>query len=48
MSAIGAIPLDHAGFVIVGLFLLTWLGAAAYWKWVRSESGPSTTDTVID
>ncbi|WP_034609294.1 HoxN/HupN/NixA family nickel/cobalt transporter [Cellulomonas sp. URHD0024] len=45
MSAIGAIPLDHAGFVIVGLFLLTWLGAAAYWRWVRSESGPSTTDT---
>ena len=41
MSAIRAIPLDHVGFVIVGSFLLTWLRAAAYWKWVRSERRPS-------
>lgn len=39
MRVIAAIPLDHAGFVIVGLFLLSWLGAAAAWKWARSARG---------
>ena len=29
---IGGLDLNNVGFAIVGLFLLTWLGAVGYWK----------------
>jgi high-affinity nickel-transport protein len=37
LAAIAAIPLDYAGYGIVGLFLLTWLVALAVWRFGRIE-----------
>ena len=41
------IPLDRAGYVIVGLFIVAWVGALAIWryghieeKWSRSAGSP--------
>jgi high-affinity nickel-transport protein len=31
LAAIGAIPLDHAGYGIVALFVVSWLIALAVW-----------------
>ncbi|MDR3453873.1 MAG: HoxN/HupN/NixA family nickel/cobalt transporter [Rhodoferax sp.] len=38
LAWIVSIDLQNFGFVIVGIFLTTWLGAFAYWKW-RSVEG---------
>jgi len=45
-SWVSDIDLNNAGFVIVGLFVLTWLCAVTYWKvagiekrWQKTESG---------
>ena len=37
LAAIANIPLDDAGYVIVALFVLAWIGAAAIWKVGRVE-----------
>ena len=37
LAAIAAIPLDRAGFVIVGLFVVAWAGALAVWRLGRIE-----------
>lgn len=39
-----SINMENFGFVIVGLFLATWLGALGYWKLGRVEERYSTTD----
>ena len=47
VAAVAAIPLDQAGYVIVGLFVVAWVGALAIWryghieeKWSRSTGSP--------
>jgi high-affinity nickel-transport protein len=37
ISAIASIPLDYAGYGIVGLFLMSWLIALAVWRYGRIE-----------
>ena len=37
LAAIAAIPLDDAGYVIVGLFVVAWVGALAVWRYGRIE-----------
>jgi high-affinity nickel-transport protein len=37
IAAIADIPLDYAGYGIVGLFLLTWIIAIAVWHYGRVE-----------
>jgi high-affinity nickel-transport protein len=37
LAAIASIPLDYAGFGIVGLFVLAWLVALAVWRFGRIE-----------
>ena len=37
LAAIANIPLDYAGYVIVALFFVAWIGAAAIWKVGRVE-----------
>src|SRR6201999_1363322 len=37
ISAIASIPLDYAGYGIVGLFFLTWAIAIAIWHFGRIE-----------
>lgn len=37
LAAIGGISLDHVGYGIVGLFVLTWVAASAFWKFGRVE-----------
>jgi high-affinity nickel-transport protein len=37
LAAIGGIPLDYAGYAIVGLFFLSWLVAIAVWRYGRIE-----------
>ena len=37
LAAIAAIPLDYAGYGIVGLFVLSWLLALAVWRFGRIE-----------
>jgi nickel/cobalt transporter (NiCoT) family protein len=37
ISAIASIPLDYAGYGIVGLFLVSWLIALAVWRYGRIE-----------
>jgi high-affinity nickel-transport protein len=37
ISAIANIPLDYAGYGIVGLFFVSWLAALAVWKYGRIE-----------
>jgi nickel/cobalt transporter (NiCoT) family protein len=51
ISAIANIPLDYAGYGIVGLFFVAWLAALAVWKYARIEqkwsanlAQPATTD----
>lgn len=51
ISAIANIPLDYAGYGIVGLFVVAWLAALAVWKYARIEqkwsanlAQPATTD----
>lgn len=34
---LGSIPLDSVGYVIVGLFVLTWAGALAVWRLARMD-----------
>jgi len=34
---ISAISLNNFGFVIVALFVVTWAGAIAYWRYTRAE-----------
>ena len=45
LAAIGGLDLNHVGFVIVGLFVLTWLVALLVWRFGRIEekwnAGPS-------
>lgn len=36
-AAIGSIPLDHAGYAIVALFVAAWLIALAVWRFGRIE-----------
>lgn len=42
ISAIANIPLDYAGYGIVGLFFVAWLAALAIWKYGRIEQKWST------
>jgi high-affinity nickel-transport protein len=37
LAAVASIPLDRAGYVIVGLFVVAWLGALAIWRYGRIE-----------
>jgi high-affinity nickel-transport protein len=37
ISAIASIPLDYAGYGIVGLFFLSWVIALAIWRYGRIE-----------
>ncbi len=37
LAVVAAIPLDRAGYVIVGLFVVAWLGALAVWRLGRIE-----------
>jgi high-affinity nickel-transport protein len=37
LAWIGNAPLDYVGYAIVGLFVLTWVGAIAVWKFGRIE-----------
>jgi high-affinity nickel-transport protein len=37
VAAIAAIPLNYAGYGIVGLFLLSWIAAVAIWRFGRIE-----------
>ncbi|HET8601836.1 MAG TPA: HoxN/HupN/NixA family nickel/cobalt transporter [Segeticoccus sp.] len=37
LTAIASVSLDQVGYWIVGLFLLTWLVALAFWRWGRVE-----------
>ena len=48
LAAVASVPLDRAGFAIVGLFVVAWLSALAIWryghieeKWSRSTPSPS-------
>ena len=42
IAAIAGIPLDYAGYAIVGLFVVTWLAALAIWRFGRIEQRWST------
>ena len=37
LSAIASIPLDYAGYAIVGFFVLAWIAALAVWRFGRIE-----------
>ncbi len=37
VAAVASIPLDYAGYAIVGLFVLAWVVALAVWRWGRIE-----------
>ncbi len=37
LAAIGGVDLNYVGYAIVGLFLLTWLGAATVWRVAKVE-----------
>ncbi|GAA1598614.1 HoxN/HupN/NixA family nickel/cobalt transporter [Kribbella karoonensis] len=37
LAAVAAVDLNNVGYAIVALFLLTWLGAHAIWKYARIE-----------
>ena len=37
LRAIADIPLDYAGYAIVGLFVLAWIFALLVWKYGRIE-----------
>ncbi|SNY71280.1 hypothetical protein [Paractinoplanes atraurantiacus] len=37
LAAIGSIPLDDAGYGIVGLFVVAWAAALAVWHFGRIE-----------
>jgi high-affinity nickel-transport protein len=37
LAAVADIPLDRAGYVIVGLFVVAWLGALAVWRYGHIE-----------
>lgn len=45
MAAIAAINLDFAGYLIVGLFIVSWLVAVSVWKFGRIEDRWSTDPT---
>lgn len=44
LAWIVSIDLHNFGFIIVGIFLTTWLGAFAYWKWSSTEERRSTSN----
>ena len=37
LAAVAAIPLDRAGYVVVGLFVVAWVGALAVWRYGHVE-----------
>lgn len=37
LAAIASFPLDNAGFVIVGFFIIAWIAAVLIWKYARVE-----------
>ena len=37
LAAVAAVPLDHAGYVIVGVFVVAWVGALVIWRYGRIE-----------
>jgi len=37
LAAVAAIPLDRAGYAIVGVFVVAWVGALAIWRYGRIE-----------
>ncbi|HEY0240260.1 MAG TPA: HoxN/HupN/NixA family nickel/cobalt transporter [Friedmanniella sp.] len=37
LAVVAAIPLDRAGYVIVGLFVVAWVGALAIWRYGHIE-----------
>jgi high-affinity nickel-transport protein len=45
VAAIASIPLDYAGYAIVGLFLTAWLLALAVWKLGRIEERWSVSES---
>lgn len=42
LAAIGTLKLDNVGYIVVGLFLVTWAIAVAVWKFGRIEQKYST------
>jgi high-affinity nickel-transport protein len=42
LAAVAGIPLDRAGYVIVGLFVVAWVGALAIWRYGHIEERWST------
>lgn len=44
LAAIGTLELNFVGYIVVGLFLLTWATAVAVWKIGRIEEKYSTTE----
>lgn len=44
LAAIGALELDNVGYIVVGLFIITWVVAVSVWKFGRIEERytPST------
>jgi nickel/cobalt transporter (NiCoT) family protein len=45
IAAIASVPLDYAGYAIVGLFVVSWLAALAIWRFGRIEQRWSTSLT---
>ena len=43
LAAVASIPLDRAGYAIVGLFVVAWVGALAIWRYGRIEERWSAT-----
>jgi high-affinity nickel-transport protein len=37
LAAIASFPLDYAGFIIVGVFIIVWIAAVLIWKYARVE-----------
>lgn len=48
IQVIGTLELDNVGYIVVGLFLLTWVIAVAVWKLGRIEERYSTTPAAAD
>ncbi len=37
VAAIGSVPLDSVGYIVVGMFVFTWAVAVLVWRWGRVE-----------
>src|SRR5581483_1680127 len=47
IAAVASIPLDYAGYAIVGLFVLAWLVALAVWRFghIEEKWSPATRES---